>query len=260
MAGFLSVAIVIVSTMCVPSVARGSQKKLPPPPEILIFPFTNSSGSANDSLTASIANSVRVKVNDLGYYRSTGYSVLNPSIQRAMNVDNAISVEELTAPTSTPDRADKIAKLVGTPYYLIGNIDSVTTDADTGTVTVVLDGSFYSTRTGMLIKQGQVSGVEAPASKTYDSTEIQNSAVDMATGKLVAALIGPQYAAPAPSSSISSSGSGASRVGQAILIGLAAILALVIINNHGGHSSGSANAPVNTGGGGISTMPPSPPL
>ena len=249
LACLLSVAIAVVSTLLVPSFARAGSSSLPPP-KVLVFPFTNNAGDTNqyvtevdngneirEPLASVITGVVRLKINGLGYYRSTGYTVLNPSIQRALYVDNTIGVSDLPVPGNTPNYG-KIAQLVGTPYYLVGNIDSVTTDTTGGTVTVAMDGTFYDTETGASIKQANVSGVAAPASTTYDPQAIQSDAIDNAAGKLVAAVVGPQLGRPTNANAVHSSKGDGTKFGAGLLFLLTVALALVLIHNHS-HSSGS---------------------
>ena len=155
----------------------------------------------------------------------------------------------------------------------MGNVDSIATDAGTGTVTVTLDGTFYRTDTGAVIKQANVTGTAAPASVSFDPDQIQQAAINSATGKLVSALLGPQFSHTTSSSNVPSSRNHSSGIGSAILLGLAVVLALVIINNHGGHSHSSSStssggSTTTTGGtttttGGTTTggsTPPPPPV
>jgi len=273
-AGFMSLALATVSTFLIPSLARAGHPNPPPPPIVLVFPFINNAGAAYDALAPEISGSVRIKIDSLGYYRATGYSVLNPSIQRALNVEDTISVADLSAPTASPDTAEKIEKLVGAPYYLDGNIDSITTDATSGTVTVQLDGTFYETDTGAVVKQATVTGTAAPSSKVYDPAQIQASAIDNATGNLIGTVVGPQFSKQEAGTVVSAGNkNNSSRFGAGLLIGLAIILALVLINNHGGHGGSAPSSNGTSGGTGSGTTttttttggttgiiaPPSPP-
>jgi hypothetical protein len=239
---FLSLSLIYMSSLFVPTIVRGDQQ---PPPAILVLPITNGAGPSYDGMTSDLTGIVRLKVNDLGYYRATAYSVLNPSLQRALNVDNSLSPSEVTTPSASPDRAQKIASIIGSPYFLVTNLDSISTDTTTGTVSVVMDGAFYQTDTGAVINHASVSGIAAPSSKTYDPQAIQESAVDNATGKLISSLIGPQFNRPSPTATVSSSKSKHMNLGAGLLFVLAVALALVLANNHG-HSNGGSSG--NSGG------------
>jgi hypothetical protein len=259
LAAMLSIILVAVTSYVAPSMANAHDKQ-PLLPKILIFPFTNNSGSANDSLTSVVSGNVRLDIDALGDYRSTGYSVLHPSLQRALNIDNTVALADLAAPAATPDRADKIANLVGTPYFLIGAVDSITVDPTSGEVSVALDGSFYNTSTGAVIKQANVTGTATPVSKDYDPDQLQTSAIANGAGQLVAALIGPRFVRHYAETGGVATSHAKANYGAGLMFILALALTLVIVNNHGGHSGGSSSS----SGGTTSTTttttgPPAPP-
>jgi hypothetical protein len=261
MAVLLSVVMLVVTNYIIPSLAS-ARDEMPNPPKILIFPFTNASTVTTDSngapLTLDLSSNVRLDIDALGYYKSTGFSVLNPSLQRALNVENSIGLADLEAPSATPDRAQKIASIVGTPYFLTGNIETVSTDPTAGTVTIVVDGTFYNTITGAQLKQATVTGVAAPASKDYDPDQLQTTAIANASGQLVAALIAPRIVHALPVSAVPKSNV-SSNIGRGLLYVLGIALALVIIKNHGGSHTGSSSSRTSTTTGGSSTTGPPPP-
>jgi uncharacterized membrane protein YgcG len=278
LAVFLSVALIVVSTLFVPSMVMARQDDAPPP-VVLVFPFTDSStlnpaaqgGTGTvDAVSKALTDNVRLKIDALGYYRSTLYSKLHPSIQRAVNVENTLGEAEADDPTATPDRAQKIAVIVSAPFYLAGNIDQVTTDTTAQTSSVVIDGGLYNTNTGAVVEKTQVTGTSSPG-----AIDPQASALDNASGKLVAAIVGPQFTTKTPTSRIGSPKAGIN-IGTILLAGLAIALALVIINNHthtngtstnstsGGNTSTGGSAPGGGGSGGGgntgSGTPPPPPI
>jgi hypothetical protein len=225
---------------------------------ILLFPISNQSGSKdNDNTGPLLDDALRLRLANVAKFRIQRFSRLLPSVQVALDSKD-ISSADVAGPFSTDsdkERAAKLADRVGSDAYFLGNVESVTTDATTRKVTVVVTGNLYNTQSGETIKSFGVSGNGVPESATDTAAQVLQMAVNDTASQIASSINGIPViddSATRPRAERKKSAAG----GAAVALIAGAILFAAFHHNGNGSSGGSS-----TGGGGTTTPPgpPSPP-
>lgn len=233
---------------------------------LLVFPFGNSAGDAGASAADQLAGAVQLRINAVGIYQATLYSIHLPAVQRALNVDNTLTSDDVKMPITDPATGQRIARICGTDGFVLGSLEGVTTQ-NNGQVRLTVSATVYDSLTGGSLKTVAVTGAAAPSYKTEDPGAVLSRAVQDAAGQLVSAL--NNGAAPQPRPSVIPASSNGSHnhlsAGGLVLIGLAIALVAVAASNAGatggGSSSGSSSSTGSGSGGsgGGGSGPPPPP-
>src|SRR5579883_725368 len=114
---------------------------------VLIFPFDNGAGDAGAGPAGQLAEAIKLRINAVGLYQATTFSVHLPAIQRALNVDNTLTPDDIKMPITDPAQAQRIARLAGTDGYVLGSLEGMSTQAG-GDVRLTVSAQLYSTQTG----------------------------------------------------------------------------------------------------------------
>lgn len=222
---------------------------------ILLFPISNQTGSKdNDNAGPLLDDAIRLRLANVAKFRVQRFSRLLPSVQVALDSKD-ISSQDVAGPFSTDqdkERAAKLADRVGSDAYFLGNVESVTTDATTRKVTVVVTGNLYNTQSGETVKSFGVSGNGVPEAATDTATQVLQLAVNDAASQIASSINGIPVMddrSKQPRAERRKSAAG----GAAVALIAGAIL-FAAFHHNGGGSSGST-----TGGGGGTTTPPGPP-
>lgn len=229
---------------------------------ILIFPFGKAEGASADTeaVAAKVDDAIKLRINTIGAYHATSYSRLLPSVQRSgPDGDAALTTDDLTPPFDNA-KAVKIARQVGTDSYMLGTIESVTTDETTKKVTVVVTTSLHETQSGASIQTLGKTGEAVPNSSSDTTVNVTQGAINDVAGKVVAAL---NASAPkrAPMK-VMASQRGRSKAGTSILFGIlgtALLIAILSNSNGGGGGGGGGTTPTNNPPPPSSSGPPAPP-
>lgn len=228
---------------------------------VLLFPFTNNAGASADSLAARLTDAVKLRINTVGSYSATAFTTFLPPVQRAID-DNVLPKEALTPPFDSSAKAGPIAQQVETDGYLIGSIESYSTDAASKKVTIEVSATLYNTANNTATKTLAFTGSAAPISTGEDESAVTQAAIDDAAGKIVNGL-GTSTTTQRPVV-MASSQRGSNKTGQtALLVILGAALVYAVFHNSGsgggGGGSSATTGSTSSGGGGGPTGPPAPP-
>ena len=163
---------------------------------ILMFPFANKATDAAgagfdaDIVGARVENAIKVRLNTIGRYKANSFAPNLPQIQRAVQDSGVAGLTEndVTPPYDDARKGRKLASQLATDGFLIGNIDSISTNPQTHTVSVVVDAILYSTLTGRAVKSLGATGRGVSFNATDDPAMLLQSAINDAAGHVVAAL------------------------------------------------------------------------
>ena len=101
-------------------------------PGLVILPVTNSAGPDYDAAATNLTAGIKLRLNAVGMFHAPSFPAnrldLLPSVQRAINVDMTLTPEDLTLPITDPATGQKISKAIGTPYFVLGTLNTVTTN------------------------------------------------------------------------------------------------------------------------------------
>ena len=232
---------------------------------LLVFPFDNGAGDAGAGPADALAGAVQLRINAVGIYQATLYSIHLPAVQRALNVDNTLTADDVKMPITDPTQGQRVARICGTDGYVLGSLEGMTTD-NNGAVHLTVSATLYDSLTGASTKTVAVTGSAAPSYKSEDPASVLNRAVQDAAGQVVSALSGNAGTQPRPVVIPASSNGSHNHLstGGLVLIALAVALVAVVATNSGatggsssGGSSGAGGGGVSGGGGGGPPPPPS---
>lgn len=234
---------------------------------ILMFPFANKASDAAeagfdaDIIGARVQNAIKVRLNTIGRYKANSFAPNLPQIQRAVQDSGVagLSESDVAPPYDTAAKGRKLADQLATDGFLIGDIDSVSVNPQTRTVSVLVDATLYSTLTGRAVKVLGATGRGVSFSATDDPALLLQSAINDAAGHVVAALnadksqgrqLVVQDVRPRHSSNVGA-------VALGILVAAAIAIGLTTTHHHN-----------NSGGGGVPPIippvtggtPPAPPI
>lgn len=238
---------------------------------VLLLPVVNKPGAAYAAGASALGTAIKLKINAVGRFNATSYEPYMPAIQRAFNVEDTLSTADLTPPFDTPERARKIAKVVGTDGFAIISLDTEDVDPSTGKISIGATLSLYATAYGDPIFQNTATGASAPTSASEPQATVENRAIQAAASKLVAPLGAGGFGSNAPG--LPTIGNGHhSNSGSILLVILAGVMVGVLVNaSHSGHNTTSStvvsglpgSGTSSTGGsstsGGSSSSPPGSP-
>lgn len=237
---------------------------------ILMFPFANkieanapADGFDADTVGARMENAVKLRLNEIGRYKADSFVPTLPQIQRAVEDSgvNGLTEADVAPPYDSSQRGRKLADEIATDGYLLGTIEGIKTDEKTRTVSLTVTATLYSTQTGRAVKALAYTGRGVSFSTTDDPAALLQSAINDASGHIVAALNAnlPQVAVKRDVRVRHKDGIGEVALG---LLLAAAIAIGVTASHHTGHhnSTGTTTTtttttPVTVTGGG----PPTPP-
>lgn len=233
---------------------------------VLLFPFTNNvKDPSADGTAAQVLDALKMRIGTTGAYQAVTYTKFLAPIQRALN-DNVLQDADVAGPFDS-EKAGKIAAQVQTNDYLVGEIDSVTTDQKTRKVSIEVTAMLRNSKTRNAIKTVAFTGTGAALSNSESPDVITQRAVDDVASQLAAAI----YPENHRTIIVPASQRGHSKAGQTVLLAiLTGALAFAVFHNSGG--GGGGNSITNGGGGGTGSgggsgptgpggppAPPSPP-
>jgi len=234
---------------------------------ILMFPFANKATDAAgagfdaDIVGARVENAIKTRLNTIGRYKANSFAPNLPQIQRAVQDSGVAGLTEtdVAPPYDTAAKGLKLADQLATDGFLIGDVDSISVNPQTRTVSVVVDATLYSTQTGRAIKVLGATGRGVSFNAVDDPAMLLQSAINDAAGHVVAALnadrsqgrqvvvqdVHPKHR------------SNAGAIALGILVAAAVAIGLTTTHHH--NNSGGGGTPVVippvTGG-----IPPAPPI
>lgn len=234
---------------------------------ILMFPFANKATDAAgagfdaDIVGARVENAIKTRLNTIGRYKANSFAPNLPQIQRAVQDSGVAGLTEtdVAPPYDTAAKGLKLADQLATDGFLIGDVDSISVNPQTRTVSVVVDATLYSTQTGRAIKVLGATGRGVSFNAVDDPAMLLQSAINDAAGHVVAALnadrsqgrqvvvqdVHPKHR------------SNAGAIALGILVAAAVAIGLTTTHHH--NNSGGGGIPVVippvTGG-----IPPAPPI
>ena len=233
---------------------------------ILMFPFANKATDAAgagfdaDIVGARVENAIKTRLNTIGRYKANSFAPNLPQIQRAVQDSGVAGLTEtdVAPPYDTAAKGLKLADQLATDGFLIGDVDSISVNPQTRTVSVVVDATLYSTQTGRAIKVLGATGRGVSFNAVDDPAMLLQSAINDAAGHVVAALnadrsqgrqVVVQDVHPKHRSNV-----GAIALG--ILVAAAVAIGLTTTHHHNNSGGGTpVIIPPVTGG-----IPPAPPI
>jgi hypothetical protein len=269
--------ILLAFLLCVPAFAQapgaaGAATSAADIHTVLVFPFDNAAGDAGAAAANQLADAVKLRLNAVGVYQATTFSVHLPAIERGLYVDNTLSPDDVKGPITDPDQARRLARLAGTDGFVLGSLESLSTQ-DNGNVRATVSAQLYLTQTkdntqAGALKTIAITGTAAPSGRSEDPAAVLDRALQDAAGQVASGLTNgatPVRAAVVPSGG----GGGHSKISAtgALLLALAVGLVIVVATNAGA-TGGSNNSAGNSGGGttsgggggGGGSGPPGPPF
>lgn len=236
---------------------------------ILMFPFANKASDAAgagfdaDIVGARVQNAIKIRLNTIGRYKANSFAPNLPQIQRAVQDSGIAGLTEndVAPPYDTTVKGRRLAEQLATDGYIIGDIDSISVNPQTRTVSVVIDATLYSTITGQAVKVLAATGRGVSFNAADNPSVLLQRAVNDAAGRVVAALNADQsQGRPRIVQDIRPkhhSNTGAVVLG--VLVAAAVAIGLTTTHHHHNSSGGGTTTPVVippvTGG-----SPPPPPI
>lgn len=234
---------------------------------ILMFPFANkapdAAGAGFDAeiVGARVENAIKTRLNTIGRYKANSFAPNLPQIQRAVQDSGVAGLTEtdVAPPYDTAAKGRRLADQLATDGFLIGDVDAISVNPQTRTVSVVVDATLYSTQTGRAIKVLGATGRGVSFNAADDPAMLLQSAINDAAGHVVAALnadrsqgrqVVVQDVRPKHRSN-------AGAIALGVLV--AAAIAIGLTTTHHHNNSGGGGTPIVippvTGG-----IPPAPPI
>jgi len=224
---------------------------------ILLFPISNQSGSKdNDNVGPLLDDAIRLRLANVNKFRVQRFSRLLPSVQVAYSQKDITSTD-MQGPFSTDqdkDRAAKISARIASDAYFLGNVESVTKDATSQKVTVVVTANLFNTDTGESIRSFGVSGAAVPGTPGDTPAQVLQLAVDNAAAQVASSI----NSIPVVQDTTKKRHAESHRSGGANVVLLLLAGAVVYAATHHGNSDSSSSS-TGTGGGGGNGGPPNPP-
>jgi len=234
---------------------------------ILMFPFANKAsdaagaGFAADIVGARVENAIKTRLNTIGRYKANSFAPNLPQIQRAVQDSGVAGLTEtdVSPPYDKAAKGLKLANQLATDGYLIGDIDSISINSQTRTVSVVVDATLYSSLTGRAVKVLGATGRGVSFNAADDPAMLLQSAINDAAGHVVAALNadksqGRQFVVQDVRPKHRSN---AGAIALGVLVAAAVAIGLTTTHHHSNNSGGSIPVVVPPVTGGI---PPAPPI
>lgn len=171
----------------------------PPRYTLVVFPFDQGNAAGlPEGFGEAVASDIRTMLAHSAYYSPFLYTSRLAPVQRAKE-DNVLKSTDIEPPFAE-DRAKtlKLAQLLATDYYLVGEIDSYQFDRTNRIAEITLKADLFDGKTGKLLKTLLVTG-RTPESASGDEDELRDIAKGVAVTKLIAELSStPPGAAPKP--------------------------------------------------------------
>ncbi len=154
---------------------------------LIVFPFDKDpDGAANlpDNFGKDVADYLRSTLSKSKDYATLLYSYSLMPIQRAKS-DNVVKESDMKSPFfADKAKADKLAGIMSSDYYIVGSVESYTYDSKSKTVDLALKADLVMTKTGKVMQQFMVGGSAAAGDQAMEEDEL----VSIAAGKAVEAL------------------------------------------------------------------------
>ncbi len=239
---------------------------------ILMFPFVSKSADAASGgfdgavVGAQVQNAVKIRLNTIGRYKANSFAPNLPQIQRAVQDSRVAGLTEadVVPPYDTSLKGRKLAQQLATDGYLLGEVDSVSVNPQTRTVSVVIDATLYSTLTGRVVKTFAATGRGISFNAADDPAALLQSAVNDAAGHVVAALNAdltqgqPVIARDLPAKRRHNK---AGEIALGLLVAAAVAIGLTTTHHHHSSSGSSSTATGTTTTTTVTTStPPAPPI
>jgi len=244
--------------------AAGSTIRIPTVPvqtgpirTILLFPFANAipangtSGGFSPEITgARVEDAIKMRLNVIGRYKANSFSPSLPQIQRALEESGVegLTESDLTPPYNDSQKATKIAAQIGTDGFLLGTIESITSNPTTRNVSLTVSASLYNSTTGTTVKVLAATGHGVSYNAIDSPDNLLQSAINDVAGRVVSALnadAAKQTEALPPVDYVRGHKDNSGSILLGIL--LAAGIGLAISSSH--HSSGGGSSTPTTGTG-----------
>jgi hypothetical protein len=257
----------LAMTQFAPCIAAGSDSPknmpqgMPGIRSIALFPATGTTSADGQIASSYFDSALKLRLIGSGAYEVTSYNHRLPSVDRALNVDNAITQADLQEPITDPTAALKIAKVMGCDGYMLDEVDGPSIASTTGTITVTVSGNLFSTSTGAALRTFIVSGSASPSTPNEGTSAVLKAAVQNAVSQIVTTLgvTGTKSESLVPRSSYHQSASG-----SLLLVLLTGALIGVIAHNNNHPAAVPTSSTVTVGAGGTVSggggAPPPPPV
>lgn len=154
---------------------------------LVIFPFDkdpDAAASVPDEFGQSVAEYLRATLATSKGYAALIYDDRLMPVQRARS-DNVVKDQEVKSPFfADKAKADKLADILATDYYLVGSVESYTYDKDKKAVDLALKADLVLAKTGKVIQEFMVGGSASAGTQAMEEDEL----CSIAAGKAVEAL------------------------------------------------------------------------
>ncbi len=154
---------------------------------LVIFPFDQDpdvAANVPDDFGQSVAEYLRTSLANSKGYAALLYDDRLMPVQRA-KTDNVVKDPDMKGPFFTDRaKADKLADILATDYYVIGSVESYTYEKSAKKADIALKADLILARTGKVIQEFMVGGSASAGTQTMDEDEL----CAIAAGKAVEAL------------------------------------------------------------------------
>lgn len=155
---------------------------------LVIFPFDKDPDAAAnlpEDFGRSIAEYIRSSLANSKGYAVLLYDDRLMPIRRAIENDHIVKEQDSKGPFFTDKaKADKLAEILATDYYLIGSVEGYTYDRQKKTADVALKADLVLAKTGKVIQEFMVGGSASAGEQAMEEEEL----CSIAAGKAVEAL------------------------------------------------------------------------
>lgn len=157
---------------------------------LVVFPFDQASANkVPEAFGQFVATDLKSFLADSSTkYTAYLYTDRLSPIKRAKD-ENFLKNPDVVAPFAEDSgKALKLAQLLATDFYLVGEIEDFQFDQAKGTAEMVLQASLYNAKNGKLVKTFVVSGKTSDSNAGKDADELRDLAKGAAVTRLVAEL------------------------------------------------------------------------
>jgi len=154
---------------------------------LVIFPFDkdpDAAANVPDDFGQSVAEYLRTTLANSKGYAALLYTERLMPVQRAKN-DNVVKDQDIKLPFfADRTKADKLAGILCSDYYVVGSVESYSYDKDKKSVDIALKADLVLTKTGKVMQEFMVGGSASAGNQAMEEDEL----CSIAAGKAVEAL------------------------------------------------------------------------